>query len=610
MIKGQFKIVSIILSLILISVLKLSAAPNYHVVVDGVDEYEFQGHNVLVFEDTSKTFSIWDVKKEKFKSSEGPFLNSETKSVYWLKFPLKSTSSTSRKWVIEILDAHQELVHLYFYRKNHLIKEVVTGQKSPTRNDIYSHKNHIVDVPLKAHDDLVVYVRFESNKVGSMIFKLRSNGTYSSYGFKEYYILGLYYGILVLICLLNLVLFVFLKERIYLVYLGYVFAWLISSLNEDGIGQHFFWTDKFWFDQIVFLFIQPILIVFYVWYSMEFFSRGEKKLTNNKIVYISTGVYLSVYALELMLGEKFQITTWLMFVPLVKILIDAFNTFRTGYTPAQFFILGNLFIIVGLFIRFLQDQYVIKFVSYYSIPAIMAVYSRNIGMILEIITLTLALGDRFRFIKRENEVQQEKILEGYLEQEKLQEQVISHLKENEDLSQKVNKELENKVLERTQELQYKSDELGILNEKLQEQSTQISEMNRLLDLDNYKLKKQVDEVNSNRVNFKKMSFVEFSKLYPDKLSVLRFLNDNKWNGGYECRKCGNKKSCDGNSKFSRRCTKCRYDESITAFTIFHRCKFPLEHALYIVSKAIRHGKELDTLEVSEELDMRQNTVRT
>lgn len=585
------------------------ADPYFHVIEDDKNEYEFQDKNVLLYLDTSKALTINEVKYANFVPFNGSFLNSDTKSAYWLTFPLKSTSTKERKWILEILDAHQEKVDVYFFRHDLLIEKTFTGQKRRVGKREYSHKNHIIDVPLKANDRLMVYMRFECSRVGSMIFKIRSNGNYSSYAFKEYYILGLYYGILVLICLVNLILYIFLKEKIYIIYLLYVFSWMIASLNEDGIGQHLFWANQFWFERLVFQFIQPLLIIFYVWYSIEFFSKGQLKTTNNKIIIFSTGLYLLVYSVELITGQQFQITTWLMFIPLVKILINAFKTYKMGYTPAQFFILGNLFIIFGLFIRFLQDQYVIKFVSYYSVPAIMVVYSKNIGMVLEIITLTVALGDRFRFFKKRNEEQREKLMNGYIERERLQEKVIIHLQENEELSHKVNKELEQKVQERTQELQTKSNELEGLNAKLLEQSEQINEMNRLLDLDNYKLKKQVNEVNSSRVNFKKISYSEFEKLYPNRFSVLRFLNENKWKEGYTCRKCNNTKYCDGNSKFSRRCTKCRYDESITAFTIFHKCKFPLEHALYIVSKTVRHGNDLDIQETSEELGLRKNTVR-
>lgn len=599
-----------ILSLLLFGVAIISfESNNFHVIVDELDEYEFQGDNVLFLKDSTKSLELKDVKNASFKPFVGAFLNDDPSSIFWLKFPLISKSSSERKWVLEFLDGHQEKIDVYFFRKDQLIAHETTGIKVKGHNDQYSHKNHVVDVPLGDVDRLDVFVKYESGRVGSMIFKLRSNAEFSSYGFKEYYILGIYYGILLLICLLNIIMFLFLKEKIYITYILYVVAWMFSSLNEDGIGQHLYWTNHFWFDSFIFQFIQPILILSYVWYSVQFFSRGKIKVSDFKFIIYTTALYLVVYSFEVILGTKFSITTWLMFIPLVKILLNAFNAYKSGYTPAQFFILGNVFIIFGLFVRFLQDAYVIKFVSYYSIPAIMAVYSRNIGMVLEIITLMVALGDRFRFFKEENELQQRELMNGFKEREVLQEKLILNLKEKEELNEKVNKELENKVRERTVELEKKSSELADLNEELQAQSEQINEMNRILDLDNFKLKKKVDEVNSSRVYFKKVSYEEFAKLYPNKLSVLRFLNDNKWKTGYKCRKCGNEKYCEGNSKYSRRCTKCRYDESITAFTIFHKCKFPLEYALYIVSKTIRHGKNADVQEIADELGLRKNTVK-
>jgi len=598
---------------ILISYLLLSLTcfsfPKWHIINDASDEYEFLSENVTQFLDESDKLTIDEVKTREFKFVKGPFTNTKLNSSYWLKFPLVSKSTKDKKWICEVIDAHQEMVEFYFFRDGKLIKKANTGQLVKDKNSLYSHKNHILDVPIENNDSLMVYVRYRSNIQGTMIFKIRTNGNFSSYGFKEYYFLGLYYGILILICLLNLVLFFFLKEKIYLVYILYVFAWMLSSLNDDGLGRHLVWNGSEWVDTLVFYFAQPVLITSYVFYSLSFFNRrDEGDMKYDKFIIGFTIIYLVAHFIEVFTGFNSGITTWLMFIPLIKILYYAFKTFNQGYSPSQFFILGNIFILLGLVIRFLQDQYIIKFVSYYTVPAIMVVYARNIGMILEIITLTIALGDRFRFIKKKNEEHRLSLMTQYQEKEKLQEEVIKHLKENEVLSEKVNHELETKVNERTIELQLKKDELETVNAQLLEQSDKINEMNRLLDMDNYKLKKEVKKVNSNRVSFKEVSFEEFKKIYPDKLSVLRFLNDHKWKDGYKCRKCGNTKFCEGNSKFSRRCTRCRYDESITAFTIFHKCKFSLEQAFYIVSKTIRQGKNLETQALSEELSLRKNTV--
>ena len=588
--------------------LEVSASQVQLNIEESTDELEFQNEYVTCFVDTAGSLNVNDVVDKQFDKLEGGFVNLKIGSAYWLHFTLTSSTKETRKWIFEVLDSHQELVEVFMFRKDSLVYHAKTGQLVDDKNRIYIHKNHVLDLPIQAHDDLNFYIRFKSNLVGSMLFKIRTNANFSSYAFKEYYYLGLYYGILFLICLINIVLFILLKQRIYLFYLVYVLAWVLLSMIDDGIGKHLLWRNSTWFDHIGYYFAKPILISSYVWYSLNFFKEKETSKNYKRIIIGSSLLFIVLQICESVFSYSSAITTWVMFIPLIIILQVAFKAYNKGYSPARFFILGNIFILMGFLIRFLQDLAIIRFVAYDSLVAIMAVYSRNIGVIFEVVTLTLALGDRFRFVKIQNDKNKEQLLNEYAEKEKLQTEVIEHLKENELLKDKVNKELETKVKERTLEIQSKSDELEELNIKLSEQANEINEMNRLLDLDNYKLKSQVKEVSSNRALFKDVPFEEFKALYPDKLSVLRFLNDHKWQEGYTCRKCGNTKYCDGNTRYSRRCTKCRYDESITAFTIFHKCKFPLEQAFYIVSKTIRLGNDLNTQSVSEELDLRKNTV--
>ncbi len=42
----------------------------------------------------------------------------------------------------------------------------------------------------------------------------------------------------------------------------------------------------------------------------------------------------------------------------------------------------------------------------------------------------------------------------------------------------------------------------------------------------------------------------------------------KMEGGLPCRKCGNGNYCQGRSPFSRRCTRCKHDESATPIPRF------------------------------------------
>ena len=53
---------------------------------------------------------------------------------------------------------------------------------------------------------------------------------------------------------------------------------------------------------------------------------------------------------------------------------------------------------------------------------------------------------------------------------------------------------------------------------------------------------------------------------------------------FQCKRCKNDKFCVGKKAHNRRCTKCRYDESPTANTIFNKLKFSILLAFHIAFK--------------------------
>ncbi len=87
----------------------------------------------------------------------------------------------------------------------------------------------------------------------------------------------------------------------------------------------------------------------------------------------------------------------------------------------------------------------------------------------------------------------------------------------------------------------------------------------------------------------------------------QYLSAIKWTNGYQCKKCGNANYCRGRSAFSRRCTKCKYDESPIAGTMFDKCKFPLLKAFHIAFKISTKKKGMSTLELHREFGLRQKT---
>ncbi len=97
------------------------------------------------------------------------------------------------------------------------------------------------------------------------------------------------------------------------------------------------------------------------------------------------------------------------------------------------------------------------------------------------------------------------------------------------------------------------------------------------------------------------------QLFDDSEKVLKFIADVKWEGGFVCRKCEHTNYCDGKTPFSRRCTRCKKEESAAANTIFHNIKFPINKAFYIAYNVCVLGNDLSSYNYSDQLGLNQMT---
>jgi len=89
---------------------------------------------------------------------------------------------------------------------------------------------------------------------------------------------------------------------------------------------------------------------------------------------------------------------------------------------------------------------------------------------------------------------------------------------------------------------------------------------------------------------------------------LEFLAELKWGNGFVCRKCQHINSCQGKVPFSRRCTRCKNEESATAATVFHNLKFPVNKAFYILNRIYSNQVPYSAVELARDLELRQTSV--
>lgn len=592
--------INIILSIYWAGHINAHADKKILILNDSVNFLEPRQDAVHIHEDVSGRKKISDILviPEHEFSNYTEYYNKNTDHAYWIKCTVDAQYKKNQKWVIEILDSRFDEVELYYFDASGNLITRTAGINQPFSLRTYGHKNFVLDIDFIPGKKNTFYLKLKSKFIGSFIFKIRSNYEFSTYAFNEYFLLGLYYGILLIILLYNLILYITLKEVLYLFYLLYVGVWAWYSLLDDGLGFQYIWSAHPWISTLGYYVSKPLLVVFFVAYSRAFLNTQNFNRKADTIIKIVASVYIAYELLSWLLPLNSTLSnniSWVLFcIPFFSTYVITYQVYKSGFKPARYFLAGHSLIVLSLIVRTWKLIAAFDLSADSATLSILIVYSLNIGRIFEIVVFSAAQGDRIKFLK--------------LKEQEAQLKIIEQLKINEQLNQKVNRELEEKVAQRTADLMQKTEELRLANIKLAQQAEEINRWNQLLDKDNHNLKNKVKEAVAARVKFKDITYEEFLTIFPDDLACERYLEEIKWKNGYRCKRCNNTKYCNGSKKFSRRCTKCRYDESITAYTLLHKCKFQLTKAFYIITKVNIFEDKLNCNELARQLNMRKSTV--
>lgn len=107
--------------------------------------------------------------------------------------------------------------------------------------------------------------------------------------------------------------------------------------------------------------------------------------------------------------------------------------------------------------------------------------------------------------------------------------------------------------------------------------------------------------------FKGLNILEFTERFSMDDKCRAYLSELKWEHGYQCGNCGHTHYHNGKLAGTRICSKCKYSESATARTLFHKLKFPLRKAFHIVYTMSCNKKGISSYELSRQLSLRQKT---
>lgn len=397
------------------------------------------GKNLALYEDKTAALTIDQISSAyagKFEESGKDIPNYNlTKSHVWCRLQLVNHTQTN-DWYLESSNGSLSNIELYCPVNKKFVKVHSGFATSPSVRDLYSNRVNLhLDLPKDSvktfyiclYDKLPLQVNLS---VGAIKDLLGRNHTLD-------FLNGAFFGLLFMLVVYNLFIYFSVRDRIFIYYVLYVISNALFISYANGYGSHL----PQWFTSSVE--VHPTWVPFLLGASSCIFMMNFLNLKQTLPWAYRACVCMVVLISLVLITDLIGFTLpAVMMVQLLGMLLSVFSmavgyrVWKGGYLPAKFFLIGFSFYLIGLFMYIAGDLQLISFSSFTH-------NALQIGTAFEAILLSMAVGDKISNFKKDKE--------------QAQEEALAAARENERLVRGQNVMLEQKVKERTIELQHQKE---------------------------------------------------------------------------------------------------------------------------------------------------------
>ncbi len=313
------------------------------------------GQHMEILEDPTGKLTIQDVSSpayvDRFVPSQSDAPNfGFTNSSYWVRFRLRNESQLTDRWLLEVDFANTHYVDLYLpsLGGNGFITRQ-TGLLRPfnTRDIAYHHI--VFNLPLAPEEEQTFYMRFQSGASMTLPLTLWSSEAFLQDSGAELLILGMFYGVFLIMLVYNLFLLVNLREVSYLYFLCFLASGILVFASYDGIAGQYLWPNLPALNR----YSVPLFFILFMASIMMFTDAFLEARTRNPrlhrlLLFVLAGwgiLFLIVpfvsYRLIISLVALFGVLSFGM------IGFAGIVSWRRGYRPARYFLFSWMGLIIG-----------------------------------------------------------------------------------------------------------------------------------------------------------------------------------------------------------------------------------------------------------------------
>lgn len=428
------------------------------------DKPHYLQNNIVILED-----SVGKLSPSEAWESDGyePYTSTPnlgiTSSTFWVKIKLNKEPGGAKQLLIFEYPVIDEVTFYPFsYKKDFDKLSTTISENVPFRNRKYLHQNIVFDIPDSCTNKWVFFKVKCSEQLLLPIILSEKETSLTNFTTIDFFT-GLYFGIMIVMFLYNGFLYLFTRDKNYLYYVFYVFTVAVTQFTLLGYSFRFVFFD---YPQIAskMVFLSGALVgIASIQFFRNFLSLKTHYPKGDKFFILINTIYAIAIVLVFfdLKNLSYQIIDASAGLGALGILIFSFLLTKKGHREALFFLLAWFMFLLSVIVFVLRNLGVLEFSGFTN-------YAMLFGSSFEAVLLSIALADRINKLKKDKEDSQKRELEA--------------LVENERLLSEQNLILEQKVKERTVELEQSNEELHVTLENLKDTQVQLVESEKMASL--------------------------------------------------------------------------------------------------------------------------------
>lgn len=328
-----------------------------------------------------------------------------TESPYWFHTRLYNESGPSTDWVLEVIYSIIDRIDLYLVREGGQIEHYQAGDSVLFNSRGRSHHNINFRFDLQSKEQVHLYFRVATSGAVQMPLVLWTNEAFSASDHQGRFVFGLFYGVLLSMAIFNLLVFMSTRDINYLWYVSYIVFFGLLQFTINGLAFEHFWPEQPWWNNRAISVFMAMGMISILGFSRSFLLLRDNVPWLNRTI-IGIMAVFPFMALAAVVypsyGPVIRITTFVTSVSVLFILAGGVITLYQGFRPARYFMIAWSLLLAGMML------YTLK--TFGLLPAnFLTEYAIQIGSALEAILLSLAMAARLRSLTLENQRIQEEM---------------------------------------------------------------------------------------------------------------------------------------------------------------------------------------------------------